>query len=218
MNKVKILIIDTGMNSSIDNLKTNILLDLNNNSIFEKNIKNAVNEHGQIIAEIINSLCSDIELHSICIFDKTLSSDSRLLISALEIAVILKPDIINLSLGTFNLRYFFKLKSIINKLAKLNCILVISHSNINQKSYLPYMKNIISVKGEFFKNRYDFKFKDGVMYAPFTTKILNIKSNLEGNSIATAYASAHIANIKKKNINYSYIDIIEILKSYNERC
>ena len=53
MNKVKILIIDTGMNSSIDNLKTNILLDLNNNSIFEKNIKNAV----------VNSLWHQDSLH-----------------------------------------------------------------------------------------------------------------------------------------------------------
>ncbi|MGL5641358.1 MAG: hypothetical protein ACRDDM_03765 [Paraclostridium sp.] len=213
MRKVNVLIIDSGVDEIKFKPSSNIFLDIENNDIKESIISEAKNQHGNVISQIIKTLCQDANIHSICIFDENLVSDGRLLIAALKKALILKPDIINLSLGTNNFRYFLKLKRIIKKLVKLNCIIVIASNNLNEKSYLRYNRNVINVKGEFFFNNNNFRFDNKYFYAPFTSQALNIHPYIEGNSIATAFISGHIANIKKENYSYSYVDILNKLKN-----
>lgn len=211
MEKVKVLIIDSGVDSEVLNSENNYIIDFNGKAIVEKKISSAINEHGNIIAKVIKSICNNVELYSICIFDKNLLSDGRLLIRALENALLIKPDILNLSIGVSNWRYFFKIKRLIKKLIDMNCTVVISESNGNEKSYLVNMKNVIKVKGAYFKTCDMWEFDGKFFYAPFTPLLLNINSDLEGNSIAAAYMSGHIANIRENNFYYLHQDIKEKL-------
>jgi subtilisin family serine protease len=203
----KIYLIDSGIDFNISKLEKyidqNLSLDVDSNGyIIEKENADVKHMHGTVIALIIKSLCENISITSMNILNERLTTDGRILIYAIEKAIMAKPDIIHLSLGTTRLKYFFPLKRLV-KLANKNNILVVAAANNNDyiKSYPAYLKNVIGVKGVNVKDYSDFYFHNKFYLAPFDAKNIHEISGkkdgmMKGNSYAAAYITGHIAKIR----------------------
>lgn len=219
---ITIIIIDSGIDiskSDLDkytNKETGFIFK--NGCIFEEANSRVKNKHGTTIALIIKNICKNVEFISMNILNENLRADGRVLIYALKQALLLKPDIIHLSLGTTNLRYFFSFKKIIKQAKKSNIIIVAAASNNRSKSYPACLKGVVGVKGDLRLSNLDFRYKHSLFYAPFNTKgikeIDDIMYDGAGNSMAAAYITGHIACVKFFYNETENSKVIEYLK-YN---
>lgn len=154
---------------------------------------------------IVRHICENIQLISLNILNERLSTDGRILVHALEKALLYKPDIINLSLGTTKWRYKFKLKEIVEKAAKNDTIIVAAAHNEGRVSYPAYLNGVLGVKASHPTDLSIIYYKNNFFYAPSGVdgiKDINeicIGGNIKGTSMSAAYITGYIARMKYSN-------------------
>ncbi|MDT8719430.1 S8 family serine peptidase [Clostridium sp. 19966] len=221
LDKVKVVVIDSGLNGDDDQLKKYIL-----HSIEMKEDKGGkiqlmtefqcTHIHGTVIANCIRSVCDEVQFIDISILNSKLMSSSKLLIAALKYCMKFSPNVVNLSLGTVKKIHFIKLKRIINELNNRNIIVICSVDNENKKTYPASFKNVIGVKSSTNLAETQIKYIDKYFY---TSGIYSYDNNerketYEGNSIATAYVTGSVCKlIQKSNIKLDINDIKDIMKN-----
>lgn len=177
------------------------------------NSNNISHPHGTIISTIITNICKNIEIISINIFDNDLKSDGRMLIYAIKQALELKPQIINLSLGTTLHKYKLRLSKLIKKAHKKNIIVVSAAENSGKTSYPAFLKGVVGVKGSNKADSY-VDYKDDFFIGPSSvTDISEVKNmnlpNACGNSISAAYITGYIAKLVEDHGIRNRKDIID---------
>lgn len=177
------------------------------------NSNNVSHPHGTVISTILTSLCKNVEIISINILDNDLASDGRILIYAIKQAIELKPQIINLSLGTTLHNYKVRLIKLIKKAYKKNIIVVSAAENSGKISYPAFLKGVVGVKRS---NNSDncINYKDNFFIGPGNvTDISEVKNmnlpNACGNSISAAYITGYIAKLVEDGGIRNRKDIID---------
>lgn len=221
--KVRIAIIDSGIDDSIGDLRKNILLSFGvgvnqNGYIEEKKAFPEKNQHATAVAGIIQHFNPNVEFLNIKLLDENLSADVRVLLYALSKVFDYKPDIIHLSLGTENKKYTRYFKKIIKEAKKSQVLLVAAAGNNGEISYPAYLKGVIGVKADRILGVNEFYFKDKFFYAPAgidnipaLTELVN-HPNMCGNSMAAAYITGHIS----KSIQDNDLTFLSKVKEYKK--
>lgn len=203
-----VAIIDSGIqqNKNLNVIKS-MKLYVNDNYEIEEDCNSiCLNNHGTVIADIITLINPDVELIDINILDEKLETNGKIMIRAINIALGLNPDIINLSLGTNSIRYIFELRKLIKKASENKIIIVAAYSNSNMITFPAMMKNVVGVKRmstlkRNVASKYAYLCKNNTFYAPDSAKtIYHLKCkpcnyNIRGNSISTAYISGELSLI-----------------------
>jgi hypothetical protein len=166
-------------------------------------------EHGTAIALIIRQIYPDVRFDSINILDDSLATDGRILLTAIEHAIALRPDIIHLSLGTTKWRYILPLKRMVKDAHDHNIILVSAAHNHGLRSYPAYLKGVIGVKAErLWVSQY--MYKKPFFYASCTAQgirgieALHNGGSAAGSSMAAAYLAGYAASVIGSNIDHSW--------------
>jgi subtilisin family serine protease len=226
-NKIVIAVIDSGIVTSVSDLQNYVIKSTG----YRVNSEGFISElpdikpnglHGTAVALIIRDICKNVKLISINILNERMATDSRIMIYAMNEVLKFNPDIIHMSLGTTNWRYRSYLKKIVSMANEKNIIIVAACNNSGFWSYPASINGVIGVKSAktntIRKNIYYKKKK--FYYAPYTMQdIYGVDALLEsgkmmGTSMAAAYITGHIANIKS-NENPNCIN--EIVKSLNNK-
>jgi hypothetical protein len=201
---VKVVLIDSGISIMAKNVLKNVKYEtgfvLNDNHEIKMSNYKVESIHGTAIALIMTQICPNIEIYSIKILDSNLNSSGPQLKAALNLALKIKPHIINLSLGTTNPSYKKYLKKIIKRAKKNNTVIVCAKNNYDIKSYPSCLKEVIVVAGKDYESKNYLSYHENMFFAPF--KLIDIKhssimgnKSLFGNSFAAAYITGHIANL-----------------------
>lgn len=220
---VTIVVIDSGIDDKNPYLKGSVKshyeYDIEDNAIVRKKHKKINHWHGTAIALIIKHLSKNTEFIDMCILDESLSSDGNILIKALEDAIDINPSIIHMSLGTTKWRYKHKIKKLIERADKKGIIVVAAANNNGCKSYPSHLKDVVGVKGMKLENMnqlyYDYKF----IFAPYDLKGIEgidtkkMDQEMVGNSMAAAYVTGHLSNIKYSLGYKDKFDILDKLRS-----
>lgn len=183
------------------------------------NSNNVSHPHGTVISTIVTNICKNIEIISINILDNDLKSDGRILIYAIKQALELKPQIINLSLGTTLHNYKLRLSKLIKKANKKNIIVVSAAENSGKISYPAFIKGVVGVKGcDNADNCMDYKdnFFIGPSNVTDVLEVINMNiPNACGNSISAAYITGYIARLMENNKIRDRKDIINNILGRN---
>ena len=221
--KIKIAVIDSGINTQMCNLNKCVIhsigFGINSEGYIEENSTLPVrNLHGTIVSAIIHYICNDVEFISVNILDENLSSDGRILAYSLNQVFDYNPDIIHMSLGTVNKRYIFPLRKIVKEAKRLNITLVAAADNLHRVSYPAYLKGVIGVKSDNFDDCMQYSYKNGFFCAPAGIDGIQCLQgipdiqNVSGTSLSAAYISGHLAGILKDKNNLSYKEATEALQ------
>ena len=116
--------------------------------------------HGTACAGIIRDKAPEANLHSIRIFDESLSADGGRLIAALRWAIDHQMDVVNLSLGTRDVSCRDELRELCLEAAEAGVILVAAAHNDGGESYPAMLPEVIGVKGGVMRGRYRYLFRD----------------------------------------------------------
>lgn len=204
-----VVLIDSGIDGQKCNLdkyigySTTYKLGLNGKVIEDKNhiLKH---EHGTAISMVIKSMCEDVEFICLNILDENLQSDGRVLLHAMKKALVFKPDVIHCSLGTSSKKYWFSLSRYIWKARKQGTFIVAAKSNNGEISYPAHIRGVIKVAGSMKCNAEKLYYLENTFYAPFGLEGIEgneelVNASMAGNSIAAAYITGYICNLKMQN-------------------
>lgn len=138
---VKIAVIDSGI-SNHSAINSSLIIDgksiiYNKDSIDISNEFNDEHGHGTGVAGILCHEAPDANFYILKVLDNNKGCGGNALIKALEIALEMDVDIINLSLGTENMIYEERLKKLCNEAYNKNTYMVAA-SNNSYKFSLPY--------------------------------------------------------------------------------
>lgn len=156
MKKIKVAIIDDGVNSSEFYIPDNIInISINDNGFIEYIDKNyiQVDSHGTICTAIFYKFLKNsyIEFVSIIILNSiTKKGNIQQLIYALKWCAENEVDIINCSFGTIQYTDFSVIKDIVNQMTVKGIIIVAAMNNNNTYSLPACLNGVIGVKHNFF--------------------------------------------------------------------
>ncbi|CEP43595.1 S8 family serine peptidase [Paraclostridium sordellii] len=222
MRKIKIAIIDTGINVYDSNLKKFFRYN-RDFQIIDKKFTSDIYDlhgHGTLCAKTIIEICPNIEIYPIKIFDRKGMTNSINLVKALKNLVNSDMDLINISASTLNSIHKEELKYICDKLYKNGKIIICSHHNKakGSESYPTYFKSVIGVKGKreicrdedyiYQKNRYI------QMYTNSKERFFEFNNNITHfgkNSRAAAIATGIIADIYTRFGKLKFEDLENVL-------
>lgn len=222
MKKIKIAVIDTGVDIHDDEIKDNIIFDRNLQvDDFETKYKNIedLNSHGTFCAKTILYTCKDVLIYPIKIFDEYGKTNSSNLVRVLEKILNTDIDIINISASSINCPVEKELEIICKKLYNQGKIIISSNHNkkINKNSIPTKFNTVIGVKGisEIYKDtEYIYNSKDEIqIYANSKDRLLKFKDTVTHfgkNSRAAAVFSGLIAKMIIEN-GYKTNNIEEII-------
>lgn len=211
-DKITVAVLDSGINHTLVNLKESILLSkgygFTEEGITEFKDMQSRHEHATAIALIIKHICNNVRFININILNKNLSGDGRILIHAFKEVLKQNVDIIHLSLGTTKWRYRWALKRIVNQAEKQNVAVVSAFNNSGEKSYPAHFRHVFGVKGISGCAPDNFHYEKNCFLAPLGLEGIEGLEAIQfkdaaGNSLAAAYISGHIANIKLKHTNWN---------------
>lgn len=223
----KVVIIDSGINKKYAKNTLNIIKSLSlyvdkNNNIFEKEVSKCNNPHGTAVADIITSINPNVQIIDINILDDNLETNGYIFLKAIERAIELKPDVINLSLGTNSLKYTIQMIKLVNKAVKNNIHVVAAYDNSGRIAFPAIIKGVIGVKSlsnlEKHKSIDQYAYKRNTYYAPGCSVYLyglddsEHENFLYGNSMASAYITGKISLIIDENMGISYKAILNKIK------
>lgn len=223
----KVVIIDSGINKKYAKNNLNVIKSLSlyidkNNNISEKDGFECNNPHGTAIADIITSINPDAQIIDINILDDNLETNGYILLKSIERAIEIKPDVINLSLGTNSLKYIIRMIKLIRKAVKNNIHVVAAYDNSGKITFPAMIKGVIGVKSishfgkENFSNQY--ACKRNIYYAPgcsiytYSLDGSECENIMYGNSMASAYIAGKISLIIDENTEISHNAVINIMK------
>ncbi|EPZ61843.1 S8 family serine peptidase [Paraclostridium sordellii] len=222
MKKIKIAVIDTGVDIHDDEIKDNIIFDRNLQvDDFETKYKNIedLNSHGTFCAKTILYTCKDVLIYPIKIFDEYGKTSSSYLIRVLEKILNTDIDIINISASSINCPVEKELEIICEKLYNQGKIIISSHHNkkINENSTPTKFNTVIGVKGinEIYKDtEYIYNPNDEIqIYGNSKDRLLKFKDTVTHfgkNSRAAAVFSGLIAKMIIEN-GYKTNNIEEVI-------
>ncbi|RPH33390.1 MAG: subtilase [Bacteroidales bacterium] len=222
--KISIAVIDSGINTSVDDLNNYV----SKSTAYRINSEGFISEfpeiqpngiHGTSVALIIRDICKNVEIISLNILNENLSTDSRVMIYAMNEAVKFEPDIIHLSLGTTRWKYRSYIKEIVSIATEKNIIIVAACNNLGFRSYPACLKGVVGVKFTKKRNRskYYYYKRMKYYYAPFSMNDIEGVDKLKGwrkmngTSVAAAFITGHIAKIKSKENQKKKSDVINSL-------
>lgn len=163
--KIKVAVIDSGFREIYRELKNPIIERIH---IMENGQNGDVtdeNGHGTGLISIIDRLCDGVEFIIIKILNKHCSCTSQQLIRAMEIALVKNVDIVNVSLGTTDMKLQEQFQTICDKARSQN-IMIITTCEQNNQLCVPFFCNgTIKVLSQ--KNIMDNEicYKDNIFYA-----------------------------------------------------
>lgn len=150
-NKVKIAILDTGVDKNHEYLKNNIMggvsFKCDGKYILVSDDYEDDNGHGTSCASIIKKEFNDVEIFSMKVLDKYGKANIQILEEALKYLLNTDIKVINLSLSVIESGVVKDLKKICNKLTSKGKIIVCSLANGYEESYPAIFENVIGVKG-----------------------------------------------------------------------
>src|SRR4051812_22892719 len=136
--------------------------------------------HGTAVAGAIREAAADAELYAVKVFDRRLSTRVETVLEALRWCAANEMDVVNLSLGTDNMRYLYSFAPILE-----TGILAVSVAGM-----LPgCLPRVIAVGVDESCQRGSFRMKGGVFYtSPYPRPIpgVPVERNLQGSSFAVA--------------------------------
>lgn len=218
-DKIKVVIIDTGIDLEDIEIKDNIYFNRNLQIMdFESKFKDIddKNGHGTLCAKTILSLCNNVEIYPIKIFDETGNSNSKLLVEVLHNIYTsdIRFDIINISASSLESDYEYELKNICTKLSTKNSLIISSNhnENIDTVSVPTKFDNVLGIQGHYniyTDNEFVYNPKQEVqIYANSKAKLMMFKNKVTTfgkNSRSAAVFSGLVANYfiqnNCKNIN-----------------
>ena len=219
----KIAVIDSGIKKDDAICKLNIIQSLSihlneNNKIVETYNSKCRNSHGTVIADIITYINPLTEIIDINILDDNLQTSGAVLLNAINRAIELKPNIINLSLGTNKLKYIIPMQRLIRKAKRNNIVVVAAYDNCNKLSFPAALRGVVGVKRisslNIQNNKYMYTYKGSTYYAPDTnSRVCNSegmknKYFMQGNSMSAAYISGQLSLIVD---NYNELSMKEVI-------
>ncbi|MCU9808433.1 S8 family serine peptidase [Paraclostridium sp. AKS46] len=150
-NKIKVAILDTGIDKTHEYLKDNIIGGMS----FESDDKYILisddyeddNGHGTACASIIKKEFKDVEIFAMKVLNKDGKSNVQVLEEALKYLLDKDIKIINLSLSVIESEVVEDLKLICDKLTSQGKIIVCSLANGYEESFPAIFENVIGVKG-----------------------------------------------------------------------
>lgn len=206
-NKVKVAILDTGIDKNHDYLKDNIIggvsFHCNHHHIFASKKYDDDNGHGTSCSSIIKKEFKNIEIFSVKILDKQGRCNLRVLEEALQYILDTDIKLINLSLSIMNSEMVQDLYNICDTLTKVGKIIVCSLANGFEKSYPAVFDNVIGVRGFILEHENSFWYNKNQKIQcimdnnPYISCTLNNSYRLFGkcNSQAAAKFTGKIAKI-----------------------
>lgn len=220
-SKVKIAIIDTGVSLSKEYITSKVkrcycIDDYGEFVIDDFNISDK-HGHGTNCADTILKMNNNVEFYIFKVTNLYGFSNSKIIIKALEKALKLKVNIINISISFFNNDIDFAMETILEKLYYNNIITIVSVKNGISLSYPASSKYVIGVKGENIGNSLDKHLVDKNNIFIFNANpifVLGKETTYNfflGNSKATALCSGYISSYIMKNENKNIKDVNDFL-------
>lgn len=186
-NKIKVAILDTGIDKTHEYLKDNIIGGVSFKSddkyILISDDYEDDNGHGTACASIIKKEFKDVEIFAMKVLDKDGRSNVQVLEEALKYILDKDIKIINLSLSIIESEVVKDLKKICDKLTSQGKIIVCSLANGYEESFPAIFENVIGVKGFILEDENSFWYN----------KNKNIQCIMDNNS----YMNCHINNSYK---------------------
>lgn len=222
-----VAVIDSGINKKHAKNTLNIIKSLSlyidkNNNISEKEDSKCNNLHGTAVADIITNINPNVQIIDINILDDNLETNGYILLKSIERAIELKPDVINLSLGTNSLKYTIQMIRLIKKATKNNIHVVAAYDNSGRITFPAIIKGVIGVKSisvlkeDNYSNQY--AYIGTTYYAPrcsiyaYSLDGSECEKIMYGNSMASAYITGKISLIIDENMDISYKAAINKMK------
>lgn len=172
--------------------------------------------HGAVCAGIITSICSDIEILDLNVTDTTGTTQTTVLLEALEWCVQNKIKLIHMSLGTIN---YFDIKPLwiqIKRLLDADVIVVAAYHNRNIKTYPAAFPGVFGVR----QDRYGFLENGQILFRE--QKGYNIENSIvanlswngiinQANSYAAPVVTGHIATYLNTKPAAGFDDVLKFL-------
>lgn len=228
--KVKIAILDTGIDRSHEYLKDNIIggigFNYDDKYILRTNNYDDDNGHGTACASVIKNEFLDVELFIVKILDKQGKANIQILEEALKYILNTNIRLINLSLSVMRSENVAGLYKVCEELTKKGKIIVSSLANGFEESYPAIFDNVIGVKGFILEDENTFWYNRNeniqciIDNNPYLSCHINNSYKLFGkcNSQATAKFTGKIAEILSNEPDISLIELhgkLEILARNN---
>lgn len=172
--------------------------------------------HGAVCAGIIAGICSDIEFWDLTVTDKSGTTQTTVLLKALEWCVENKIKLIHMSLGTIN---YFDIKPLwiqIKKLLDADTIVVAAYHNRNIKTYPAAFPGVFGVRQDrcgFLKNG-QILFREQKGYNIENSIVANLSWNgiiNQANSYAAPVVTGHIATYLNRMPAARFNDVMKFL-------
>ena len=162
---VKVAILDSGVDANhpkVGALSGGVGLDLDSQGhvIFNDDYDDCAG-HGTACAGLIRSAAPDAELYSVRLFDGSLSVDGKVLIAAMEWAIGMDMDVINMSLGTTEMCHRDELWALCRKATDADIALVAAGHNEGVESYPSSFPEVIGVGAGEVYGRYEYVYAPG---------------------------------------------------------
>ncbi|MDE2887892.1 MAG: S8 family serine peptidase [Gemmatimonadota bacterium] len=115
--------------------------------------------HGTACAGIIRNKAPDIGLFSVRIFDRSLSAPGETLVAAIQWAIEMGVDVVNLSLGTTNVAFRDAIAGACSMAVGHGVVLVAAEHNDGMESYPAVLPEAIGVAGGKIYQKYGYFFR-----------------------------------------------------------
>lgn len=226
-SKIKIAILDTGININHEDLSNYIVGGI---SFMKKNNRYEISEkymddngHGTLCASVIKKECSNVEFFIIKVLDKNASGNLEVLECALNYLKQSDIRLINMSFALIGKTNLKDLKKICKELEKENKILICSLANGYNKSYPAVFKSVLGVRGFILENEKSYwfcknkKIQAVVDYNEYLH--CNIKNTYSLFGVCNSFAAAKMTGIVA-GIMYSNPNITknQLYKKLREEC
>lgn len=222
--KVRVAIVDTGIDKNNEYLKDNIIggiaFESKGEYIFASDKYEDENGHGTSCASIIKREFENVEIFVVKALDKLGRSSIQILEESLRYLLSIDVKIINLSLSIIESEEVQDLYKICEELNNQNKIIICSVANGFEWSYPAKFDNVIGVKGFILEDKdafwynQDFDIQCIMDNNSYLMCDLNNSYKLFGkcNSQAAAKLTGKIANIAYENYNLKLVDLFKKLE------
>lgn len=177
--------------------------------------------HGTACAGIIRRKAPAAALYSVRIFDESLQADSRLLIAAIEWCIEQGMDIINLSLGTTEVRHRDTLAQICQLVTSQGILMVAADHEEGRESYPAHLPDVIGVCTGPLQGLYDYHYRQGATIECVARGDFQRLCWLEppevmlaGTSFAAPHITGLLALIRQAHPSASLAQVREILRNH----
>ena len=231
MEKIKIAVVDTGIDINDDFVKKHIKFDksIQLEEIVEYKDLDDIHGHGTLCSKTILSVSKDtdrIEIYPIKIFNQGGRTSNDKLLKVLEKNLNSDIDLINISASTLNDKYREKLENICDQLRKNGKIIISSHHKRakDDDSFPTVFNSVIGVVGSdhiYSDNNYIYE-KDKKIQMIANTKecfveFRNEVTHFGKSSRASAVVTGLICNIFNKYGKVTFDELEEIFESCSVR-